>query len=99
MVIQRSAKKVSVAAVLFALMVSTVASPYFLNEVFAISRACKNSPECMAAVAREEEANRNAAASSQSATISLTHVSTSLRTISDQSSPAPTTFLTMGTGP
>ncbi len=69
MVIQRSAKKVSVAAVLFALMVSTVASPYFLNEVFAISRACKNSPECMAAVAREEEANRNAAASSQSANL------------------------------
>ena len=38
-----------------------------LNSASGISLACRNSPECMAAVAKEQEANRNAASASNSA--------------------------------
>ena len=37
------------------------------TEVSGISKACQNSATCMAAVAKEEEANKNAAAAADSA--------------------------------
>lgn len=67
MVIRRSAKRLSIAAVLVAVVVASAASPYLIKNTSAVSRACKNSPECMAAVAREQEANKNAASSARSA--------------------------------
>lgn len=67
MVIRRSAKRLLIATVLVALVVASIASPYLIKNTSAVSRACQNSPECMAAVSREQEANKNAAASSRSA--------------------------------
>ena len=53
-------------AIIGVLIVALVAVPLALNtngvkEVRGLSRACQNSPECMAAVAKEQEANKNAA--------------------------------------
>ncbi len=56
------------------LVVALVFVPVFTNimmlkEAEAVSRACRNSAECMAAVAKEEEANRNAASAAQSVSL------------------------------
>ncbi len=53
---------------IFALFLSPLAiNVAMLNTASGISLACRNSPECMAAVEKEQEANRNAASASSSA--------------------------------
>ena len=58
---------------IFTMVVVTVVllTPFLANimmikEAEAVSLACRNSPECMAAVDREKEANRNAASAAAS---------------------------------
>ncbi|MDO4612062.1 MAG: CHAP domain-containing protein [Candidatus Saccharibacteria bacterium] len=68
-------KKILVSVLIFAMVVT----PVFMNammvkDVEGLSLACKNSPECMAAVAKEQEANKNAAAASSSANLFQTKV-------------------------
>ena len=67
MVIRKSTKQLFTTIVLMAMVVASVASPYLIENTSAISRACQNSLECMAAVNREQEANKNAASSARSA--------------------------------
>ena len=63
-------KKVALFAVVFAMFMSPLAiNIAMLNSVSGISLACRNSPECMAAVNKEQEANRNAASASDSANL------------------------------
>lgn len=62
-------KKMGVAALVLAL-----ATPVFINAVVAgfaegVSRACRNSEACMEAVAKEQEANKNAAAAAMTANL------------------------------
>ncbi len=54
------------------LILALIAAPIIANvggvkEVRGLSRACQNSPECMSAVAKEQEANKNAANASRTA--------------------------------
>lgn len=69
MVIRKiNTKKILVGILVFALTaVPVVTNLMMVKSAATVSLACKNSPECMAAVAKEQEANRNAAAASSSA--------------------------------
>lgn len=61
-------KKIGLSLMVFALLICPIAINYLMIEsASGISLACRNSPECMAAVAKEQEANRNAASASSSA--------------------------------
>ena len=68
-------KKITICGVIFALLVSFVFGIYMTNRAFAISKACQNSPECLAAVEKEQEANKNAEAASKSANLYQAKVS------------------------
>lgn len=66
MVILRKQK----AIIFLVVAVLLVSSIVFVGErANGVSRACQNSPECMAAVAKEEEASKNAAAAANSANV------------------------------
>lgn len=63
-------KKIVLSIAVFALVLSPLAvNIAMLNSASGISLPCRNSPECMAAVEKEQEANRNAAAASSSANL------------------------------
>ncbi len=63
-------KKILTALFIFGLISSPVAvNMAMINSVSGISLACRNSPECMAAVNKEQEANRNAASANSSANL------------------------------
>lgn len=67
--------KVKIQKILFgAMILALIITPVFTNIMMmesaeGISLACRNSPDCMAAVAKEQEANRNAASASSSASL------------------------------
>lgn len=64
----RKGHKLLIGVVVLALVgVPVVVNVRHAVETEALSRACQNSPECMAAVAREQEANRNAASAASTA--------------------------------
>ena len=61
-------KKISLTFMVFVLTISPVAINFaMIQSASGISLPCRNSPECMAAVEKEQEANRNAAAANSSA--------------------------------
>ena len=61
-------RKILMSGVVFGMVVSPVVGTVINNaEVNGISRACQNSAACREAVAKEQEANKNAAAASNSA--------------------------------
>lgn len=63
-------KKTLLSLVIFVLAISPVLVNFAMIEsASGISLACRNSPECMAAVEKEQEANRNAASASNSASM------------------------------
>lgn len=68
MVILKNKKGILTSAVAMMLVVGVVLNTVATHtEVSGISKACQNSATCMAAVAKEEEANKNAAAAADSA--------------------------------
>ena len=63
-------KKILLGLVIFGLSISPLAvNIAMIKSASGISLACRNSPECMAAVNKEQEANRNAASASNSANL------------------------------
>lgn len=65
---KKQMKKIVLSLMITILGISPVAVNFAMIEsVSGISLACRNSPECMAAVEKEQEANRNAAAANNSA--------------------------------
>lgn len=61
-------RNVLVSGAVFGMLIVPIASTVFSNiEVNGLSKACQNSDACMEAVAKEEEANKNAAAAANSA--------------------------------
>lgn len=63
-------KKILLGLVIFGLFASPLAvNMAMINSASGISLACRNSAECMAAVNKEQEANRNAASASNSANL------------------------------
>ena len=69
-------KKLMVGGVLFALICGLIGGVFVTNGlVDAISKACQNSPECLAAVEKEQQANQNAAAAANSANLYQAKVS------------------------
>lgn len=63
-------KKILTTLFIFGLISSPVAvNMAMINSASGISLACRNSPECMAAVNKEQEANRNAASANSSANL------------------------------
>ena len=63
-------KKILLSIVIFALVLTPLTiNLAMLNSASGISLACRNSPACMEAVNKEQEANRNAAAASSSANL------------------------------
>ena len=65
---QKHKNQKMVIVLIFALVLTPVLNLIFSNiETLAVSKACKNSTACMEAVAKEEEANKNAAAAANSA--------------------------------
>ena len=63
-------KKILLSIVIFALVLTPLTiNLAMLNSASGISLACRNSPACMEAVSKEQEANRNAAAASSSANL------------------------------
>lgn len=71
MVIRKIKMKKVLLTVLVAMLVVTpvVTNLMMIRDASTVSLACKNSPECMAAVAKEQEASRNAASASSSASL------------------------------
>lgn len=67
MVILRLKKIFLVGVVALLVLTPVMTNLMMIENAATISLACKNSPECMAAVAKEQEANQNAAAASSSA--------------------------------
>lgn len=53
----------------FLMAVACAVSLVKINDVLGISKACQNSPECLAAIEREQEANRNAAEAANTASM------------------------------
>ena len=63
-------KKILTAFAIFGLLISPIAvNVAMINSASGISLACRNSAECMAAVNKEQEANRNAASANSSANL------------------------------
>ena len=61
-------KKIILGIIIFVLCATPIVVDYIMvKEAEAISLACSKSPECRAAAEREEQANKNAAAASNSA--------------------------------
>lgn len=70
MVILKNKKRILIAVLIFALAGAPLGITILDNvEVNGISRACQNSAACREAVAKEQEANKNAAAASSSASL------------------------------
>lgn len=67
---KQTIKKVFLSIMVFVLLATPFAVNFaMINTATGISLACRNSPECMAAVNKEQEANRNAASASSSANL------------------------------
>lgn len=63
-------QKILLGVIVLALIIAPVFTNIMMMEsAEGISLACRNSPDCMAAVAKEQEANRNAASASSSASL------------------------------
>lgn len=62
-------KKISIILVTLVLMAPIFVSVAMTEEVEGISKACRNSAACMEAVAKEQEANKNAAAAASTANL------------------------------
>ena len=62
-------KKVGIVLLVSILILPVVVSVFVAETVEGISLACKNSPACMEAVAKEQEANRKAAAAANTANL------------------------------
>ena len=70
MVKTTNVKKIIIGALVAVIVLSPVLTNIMmLNSAHAISLACRNSPDCMAAVERERQANQNAASASSSANL------------------------------
>ncbi len=66
---QKGAKTFLAYIVVFAIAIAFSFSPAIINEVFGISKACNNSPDCRAAVEKERQANQAAASAAASANL------------------------------
>lgn len=62
-------KKVMICLTICALLGSLLFGIFSLIDVNAISKACQNSPDCLAAIEKEKEANKNAAQAANSANL------------------------------
>ena len=60
-------KKILISGAVFGMIVSPVAAGVLKDNVSSISKACQNSTACREAVAKEQEANKNAAAAANTA--------------------------------
>ena len=67
MVILRNKNRIIICLVVAVLLTVSVFGVIRSDDSWAISKACKNSPECLEAVKKEKEANKNAAAAADSA--------------------------------
>ena len=65
----KTTKKVGAILMALVVLVSVFASVGMVQSVSALSKACRNSAACMEAVAKEQEANKNAAAAASTASL------------------------------
>lgn len=65
----KTTKKVGMVLMALVMVVSVFASVGMVKSVNALSKACRNSAACMEAVAKEQEANKNAAAAASTASL------------------------------